>query len=194
MAAPDLSLSGTPQATGWMSSRTMAPGSPSQGPASTSRGRDEAEPVGTSVLLVCRARVAGSEPASGQHLGLWAPRLCVGKSSPQLPSQPGLAWHLHPPWWLHMDTPSRWFQSQTLCAHTSLWSPGRAPPLFCHGLPGRQDPALFNQPPLCPALQGENLVSTLYTKTGMGKAKNLLGKKGRGKAGPRLGPHRTPAR
>lgn len=36
-------------------------------------------------------RVAGSEPASGQHLWLWAPRLCVGKSSPQLPSQPGLA-------------------------------------------------------------------------------------------------------
>lgn len=70
MAAPGLSLSGTPQAAGWMSSRTMAPGSPSQGPASTSRGRDEAEAVGASVLLACRARVTGSELASGQHLGL----------------------------------------------------------------------------------------------------------------------------
>lgn len=98
MAAPGLSLSGTPQAAGWMSSRTMAPGSPSQGPASTSRGRDEAEPVGASVLLACRARVAGSEPASGQHLGLWAPRLCVLGSPPHScrvsQDWPGI--HTHP--------------------------------------------------------------------------------------------------
>lgn len=75
--------------------RALGPWLPPQSrpgpPASTSQGRNDAGAVGTSVLLACRARVAGSEPASGQHLWLWAPRLCVGESSPQLPSQPGLA-------------------------------------------------------------------------------------------------------
>ena len=127
-----LSLSGTPS-----SPRLEgAPGLrlPPQGrqgpPASTSRGGDEARAVGASSWgPACRARggwvrtglsirVCGSElqgcvwawPGYPFSQRPWETAAIPVKSSPQLQSQPGLAWHPHLPHWLHVDPQDRWFK------------------------------------------------------------------------------------